>query len=64
MTYAVPSLLPLPLRGTSVRASIKTWSRVNAERRALRRLDPHLLRDVGLSEAQADAEARRWFWDV
>jgi len=33
-------------------------------RRALSRLDPHLLRDVGLGEAAAAREAARPIWDV
>mgnify|MGYP001765411063 CR=1 FL=1 len=34
------------------------------DRRALLRLEPHLLRDIGLSEAEARAEAARPVWDV
>jgi uncharacterized protein YjiS (DUF1127 family) len=33
-------------------------------RRALLKLEPHLLRDIGLTEADARAEASRPFWDV
>lgn len=46
------------------------WQRL-AHLMALRRsrarlaaLDPHLLRDIGLSGAKAEAEARRPLWDV
>jgi uncharacterized protein YjiS (DUF1127 family) len=33
-------------------------------RRALVRLDDHLLRDIGLTRAQAEAEALRPVWDA
>ncbi|WP_136645024.1 DUF1127 domain-containing protein [Tabrizicola sp. YIM 78059] len=33
-------------------------------RQALSRLDDHLLRDIGLTRDQAEAEARRRAWDV
>ncbi len=35
-----------------------------SQRRHLGQLDPHLLCDIGLSGAQATAEARRPVWDV
>ncbi len=34
------------------------------QRRALRHLDDHVLRDIGLTRAQAEAEARRRPWDA
>ncbi|MFN6924491.1 MAG: DUF1127 domain-containing protein [Tabrizicola sp.] len=33
-------------------------------RQALSRLDDHLLRDIGLTRDQAEAESRRRAWDV
>ena len=33
-------------------------------RRALATLDDHLLRDIGLTREEAEAEARRDLWDV
>jgi uncharacterized protein YjiS (DUF1127 family) len=33
-------------------------------RRALLKLEPHLLRDIGLTDAEARREAARPFWDV
>ena len=33
-------------------------------RRALARLDDHLLRDIGLTRAEAEAEVRRGTWDA
>jgi uncharacterized protein YjiS (DUF1127 family) len=43
---------------------IAAWTRVADERRRLRELDPRLLRDIGLTPAEADREAYRPFWDV
>lgn len=37
---------------------------IRQHRQALRRLDTHLLRDIGLTPEQAEAEARRPIWDV
>jgi uncharacterized protein YjiS (DUF1127 family) len=34
------------------------------QRARLSDLDPHILRDIGLSEGEAQAEARRSVWDV
>lgn len=33
-------------------------------RRTLRRLDDHLLRDIGLTRSEAEAEAARPVWDA
>jgi len=37
---------------------------VAAQRHSLSRLDDALLSDIGLTRAQAEAEARRGFWDL
>lgn len=37
---------------------------VAAQRHRLTRLDDALLADIGLTRAQAEAEARRGFWDL
>lgn len=48
----------------------RVWTRcarmaeLRRERRALARLSPDLLRDVGLSEGDAAREAARPFWDM
>ncbi|WP_172327304.1 DUF1127 domain-containing protein [Mangrovicoccus sp. HB161399] len=34
------------------------------QRRQLRQLDAHLLRDLGLTRAQAEREAQKPFWDA
>jgi len=38
------------------------WQQRAADRRALRAMDDHLLRDIGLSRADIDAEAGKPFW--
>lgn len=40
-------------------ASLDTWLAVHRSRQALLRLDSRLLRDVGITRAEALAEARR-----
>ncbi|MDR9394453.1 DUF1127 domain-containing protein [Roseovarius sp. SYSU LYC5161] len=57
-TQAVPrsgALFDFPLRAAL---------QVRRERRALARLPDSALRDLGLTRAEARAEARRDFWDV
>ena len=39
------------------------WQELARERRALLRLDDHMLKDIGLSRADAMREAERPFWD-
>ena len=41
-----------------------TWQTRATERRALRELDDRLLADVGLTRAQACAEAAKSFWEA
>ena len=40
------------------------WMRVAAERRRLASLPDDVLADIGLSRAEAEAEANRPFWDT
>ena len=40
--------------------SLSIWR----ERNALSKLDPHLLNDIGVSEAQAKSESARPVWDA
>ncbi|MFK7763085.1 MAG: DUF1127 domain-containing protein [Roseobacter sp.] len=53
---------PLSLRGVALRITkrLSVWR----TRRALARLDAHLLKDVGISAAQARHEADLTVWDV
>jgi uncharacterized protein YjiS (DUF1127 family) len=41
---------------------VRTWIERSRQRDALRELDPHLLRDIGISPEQARAEAGKPFW--
>ena len=43
-------------------ATVDMWLARVQQRRMLARLDDRLLRDVGISRAQAEAEARKPFW--
>ncbi|MDJ0942538.1 MAG: DUF1127 domain-containing protein [Kiloniellales bacterium] len=38
------------------------WQERAAQRRALAGLDDHLLKDMGITRAEADREARKPFW--
>ncbi|MDQ1848061.1 DUF1127 domain-containing protein [Gemmobacter fulvus] len=42
--------------------TVLTWDLRRHGRRALRDLDPHLLRDIGLSEQSAAEEGAKAFW--
>lgn len=48
----------------SVLARFWHWRELARERAALARLDPHLLRDIGLTDEEARREAGRSAWDV
>ena len=41
---------------------LKVWDRRHRQRQQLRELDPALLRDIGVSDAEAEAEAAKPFW--
>jgi uncharacterized protein YjiS (DUF1127 family) len=56
---ALPPLSRLVL-GAAVR--VLDWELRSRSRKGLSRLDPHLLRDVGLDPLTAQAEAGRPFW--
>jgi uncharacterized protein YjiS (DUF1127 family) len=43
-------------------AALGTWRERARQRRALRRLDERLLRDIGVTRAAAEREARAPFW--
>ena len=38
------------------------WANRSRTRRALKNLDPHLLRDIGVTPDAADIEANKRFW--
>lgn len=39
------------------------WQQLAAQRRMLAGMNDHLLKDIGISRADAEREARRPFWD-
>jgi uncharacterized protein YjiS (DUF1127 family) len=39
------------------------WQELARERRALMRLDDHMLKDIGITRADAQRESERPFWD-
>ncbi len=45
-------------------AKLLLWRRVAAQREELGRLSDELLKDIGISRADALHEARRHFWDT
>ena len=49
--------------GTLLTTLMKAWQ-VARERRALRHVDPHILKDIGLTQEQAAIEASRPIWDL
>ena len=57
-----------PLRHDRPRRGIIAWLgfalTVRRHRRLLGELDRHVLKDIGLSESEAQIEANRTFWDV
>lgn len=42
---------------------VRRWHRLAYERRLLGSLDPHQLRDIGITRAEAQRESARPFWD-
>lgn len=47
---------------TAAVAAIQDWHERARSRRALAELDPHLLKDIGVSRDEARAEAIKPFW--
>jgi len=48
----------------SLGGRLARWGQLADQRRTLREMDEHLLKDIGLSRADVDRIAgRRWFWD-
>ena len=45
-------------------ATLAAWRDVARQRRSLRDLNDHLLKDIGLSRADVLREMRRPFWDL
>ena len=63
--YAILSALPLAARVVRLPLPpLARWWRVRRERQKLLELSDHLLRDIGVTDAEARREAARPFWDV
>ncbi|MFZ5963751.1 DUF1127 domain-containing protein [Thalassococcus sp. BH17M4-6] len=56
------ALAPQAAVALYVAVVLTKWSTRYRTRRALAKLDPHLLKDVGITPAEARAEAARRFW--
>ncbi|GHC43746.1 DUF1127 domain-containing protein [Neogemmobacter tilapiae] len=50
------------LEGARVSKVVTAWAARQQTRGALKRLDPHLLRDIGLNQNDAHAECAKPFW--
>ena len=48
----------------SLRLRVNEFFALARQRRQLAELDPHILSDIGLTQAQAAAESRKTLWDV
>lgn len=55
---------PVAQISVSTRPGIFARFRIARQRRQLGQLDAHLLKDIGLTDDAARAEARRPFWDA
>jgi uncharacterized protein YjiS (DUF1127 family) len=65
MMMDLVTLQPCPRPGrASLRDRLRLALAIRRQRRRLTELDPHLLRDIGLSDADVRLEANRPFWDV
>lgn len=51
-------------RGNGLLAALLGYDSVFRQRRALGRLDPHIRRDIGLSEVDIGRESSRSVWDI
>lgn len=65
MIMDLATLQPCPRPGRpSLLGRLRLALAARRHRRRLTHLDPHLLRDIGLSDADVRLEANRPFWDV
>ena len=54
----------LPVWATRAIELVLGWQEVARQRRALLKLDERLLKDIGITRADAEHEASRPFWDL
>ncbi len=59
---ALLALSPAARRGGLI-ATVQTWLVRSAQRRALRELPDAMLKDIGISRADAHGEAMKRFWE-
>jgi len=55
-------LPPLSRLAFAVALTVFTWENRRRTRHALKRLDGHILRDIGLDPHAAESEAQKPFW--
>lgn len=55
-------LPPLSRIAFAVAQTVFAWETRRHTRVALKRLDPHMLRDIGLEPSVAEVEAEKHFW--
>ncbi|MEM9229400.1 MAG: DUF1127 domain-containing protein [Pseudomonadota bacterium] len=51
-------------RPSNVLTALVRAHQVSRQRRALSQLPDDILKDLGITRLEANAEARRWFWDL
>lgn len=56
--------LALPTRSLRPLKALSLWLGTVRSRNDLKTLEPQMLDDIGVSEAQAQKEAQRPFWDA
>ena len=54
----------VPTNGWPQLPTISQMAATRRQRREMRSLEDHILDDIGLTQSQADAEAKRPVWDV
>lgn len=64
MTFATSTRTSRATSAFSFTATLARFADVWHQRRALRRMDDAQLMDLGLTRAEANAEAKRPFWDA
>ena len=62
LVFRPASLPPLSRLVLAAAVRVVTWEARQRTRKDLRRLPPHLLRDVGIDPMTAQAESSRRFW--
>ncbi|MFN4153341.1 MAG: DUF1127 domain-containing protein [Paracoccaceae bacterium] len=62
LVFRPASLPPLSRLVLAAAVRVVTWETRQRTRKGLKRLDAHLLRDVGLDPLTAEAESNRRFW--